>query len=161
MLNAFSFLRALQRSNWEIFLGFGISFVRRNNLFVSSVFSVTVNKCPCQKMVIWKGICLSCSTVSLFGSLTYFCSKVFSKCYMGILQWHFSDLILVSKCLSNFRCNFIDKIAKVPLTFFDSQMLQRWIFRSLLKMPCGFFTLFAWLLTHSTFLASRDFALHF
>lgn len=123
-----------QRSTWEIFLGFGISFVRRANLFVSSVSSASVNKCPCQKMIIWKGICLSCNTLHLFGSLTYVYSKVFSKCYMGIIPCHFLILILVLKYLYNIICNFIDKIRKVTITFFNSQMLQRWFFQSLLKI---------------------------
>lgn len=117
-----------QRSKWEIFLGFGIPFVRRANLFVSGVSSAPMNKCPCQKMIIWKGICLSGHTLHLFGSLIYVYSKVFSKCYLGIIPCHVLILIRISKYLSNFTCNFIDKIRKVTITFFNSQMLQRWIF---------------------------------
>lgn len=146
-----------QRSTWEIFLGFGISFVRRANLFVSSVSSASVNKCPCQKMIIWKGICLSCNTLHLFGSLTYVYSKVFSKCYMGIIPCHFFILILVSKYLPNIIYNSIDKIRKVTITFFNSQMLQRWYFQSLLKIPWSCPPPpSTWLTIHSILLASRD-----
>lgn len=151
-----------QRSKWEIFLGFGIPFVRRANLFVSGVSSAAMNKCPCQKMIIWKGICLSGNTLHLFESLTYIYSKVFSKCYMGIILCHVLILIRVSKYLSISHVTSLTK-------------LERWLLPSLIRKCYKddfFFSiapenslegspLFTWLTIHSILLASRDFAPHF